>query len=118
MSIQQNTTSIFINSELLSSSDFFNYSIILFLRKNKLLAFQRPRNVYSELKIDIQNLMTLAIILDTRFTKLGSIIKIVIVKEKKMIDEDWHVLTSLSLSKPLLEILKLKALGPRISAGL
>ena len=40
--------------------------------------------------------------------------KIVIVMEEKMMDEDWQVMTSVSLPKPLMEILKLKASGPRI----
>ena len=44
--------------------------------------------------------------------------KIVIVIEKKMMDEDWQVTTSVSLPKPLMEILKLKASGPRISTSL
>ena len=43
--------------------------------------------------------------------------KIVIVMEKKMMVEDWQVMTSVSLPKPLMEILKLKASGPRISTS-
>ena len=35
-----------------------------------------------------------------------------------MMDEDWQVMTSLSLPKPLMEILKLKASGPKISTSL
>ena len=35
-----------------------------------------------------------------------------------MMDEDWQNMISESLPKPLMEILKLKASGPRISTSL
>ena len=33
-------------------------------------------------------------------------------------DEDWQVMTSVSLPKPLMEIPKLKASGPRVATSL
>ena len=37
---------------------------------------------------------------------------------KKLMDEDWQVVTSVSLPKILLEVLKLQAWGPRFSISL
>ena len=81
--IQQNTTSIFINSELLSSSDFFNYSIILYFATKPTARFLSPRNIYSEMKIDIQIFTDFTDYTRYTFYETWFNDKIVIVMEKK-----------------------------------
>ena len=70
------------------------------------------------MKIDIQTFTDLGDYTRYTFYETWLNDKNVIVMEKKMMDEDWQVMTSVSLPKPLMEILKLKASGPRISTSL
>ena len=69
------------------------------------------------MKIDIQTVTDFSDYTRYTFYETWFNDKIVIVMEKKMMDEDWQVMTSVSLPKPLMEILKLKASGSRVSTS-
>ena len=70
------------------------------------------------MKIDIQTFTDFTDYTRYTFHETWFKDKTVIVMEKKMMAEDWQVMTSVSLPQPLMEILKLKASGPRISTSL
>ena len=67
------------------------------------------------MKIDIQTFTNFSDYTRYTFYETWFNDKIVFVMEKKMMDEDWQVMTSVSLPKLIMAILKLKASGPGIS---
>ena len=87
------------------------------LRQNQPHAFQSPPSIYSAMKIDFQTFTDVSDYTRYKFYETWFNVKSVNVMEKKMMDDDWQVMTSVSLPKQLLEILKLKTLGPRISTS-